>query len=69
MNTATTTGVAFFEMFCLGLYIQDVNIPIIMSLPIARLLVAWLMSSCYSCYRLMGSGITEQISYLGVILP
>ena len=33
---------------------------------IARLLVTRLMGSCYSYYRLVGSGITEQISYLGV---
>ena len=40
--------------------------PFLTRLPIARLLVTRLMGSCYSYYRLVGSGITEQISYLGV---
>ena len=35
---------------------------------IARLLVTRLMDSRYSYYRLVGTSITEQISYLGVII-
>ena len=44
--------------------------PFITRLLIARLLITGyrLKGSCYSCYRLVGSGITEQISYLGVII-
>ena len=41
---------------------------VITRLLIARLLVTRLIGSSYSCYRLVGSCTTEQISYLGVIV-